>query len=45
MIWIACKVLWVFFMEPFVIGICWIDGYLEGRVARYLETHRAHDGA
>jgi hypothetical protein len=30
MVWIACKVLWVFFMEPIVIGICWVDGYLEG---------------
>ena len=27
MIWIVCKVLWVFFMQPFVIGICWVDGY------------------
>ena len=38
MVWIACKVLWVFFMEPIVIGICWVDGYLEERVRHYLET-------
>jgi len=40
MIWIVCKALWVFFMEPIVTGICWIDGYLDGRVVSYLETRR-----
>ena len=40
MIWIVCKALWVFFMQPLVIGICWVDGYLDGRVANYSETHR-----
>jgi hypothetical protein len=40
MFWIVCKALWAFFMEPIVVGICWVDGYLDGRVVTHLETRR-----